>query len=195
LLLDVASRDFHPTILRLGTLFGLSPRPRFDLVVNLLTARAAATGKITVFNGQQWRPFLHVRDAARAFMLCMEAEPAVVAGEIFNVGDYNLNHRLTEVSELVAGIVPHVEVAHVDNGDQRNYRVSFDKIHSRLGFRTEITLEEGIRELYEWIKPNQTTDLSAAPQFNNQAMIREFAQSAAAQQSTLRMLQSLAECA
>jgi len=65
-------------------------------VVNLLTARAAATGKITVFNGQQWRPFLHVRDAARAFMVCMEAEPAVVAGEIFNVGDYNLNYRLTE---------------------------------------------------------------------------------------------------
>ena len=195
LLLEVASRDFHPTILRLGTLFGLSPRPRFDLVVNLLTARAAATGKITVFNGQQWRPFLHVRDAARAFMLCMEAEPAVVAGEIFNVGDYNLNHRLTDVSKLVASIVPHVEVAHVDNGDQRNYRVSFDKIHSRLGFRTEITLEEGIRELYEWIKPNHTIDLSAAPQFNNQAMIREFAQSAAAQQSTLRMLQNLAECA
>jgi hypothetical protein len=64
-----------------------------------------------------------------------------------------------------------------------------------LGFRTEITLEEGIRELYEWIKSNHTIDLSAAPQFNNQAMIREFAQSAAAQQSTLRMLQSLAECA
>src|SRR5882762_7372248 len=97
LLIEVASRDFHPTILRLGTLFGLSPRPRFDLVVNLLTARAAATGKITVFNGRQWRPFLHVRDAARAFILCMEAEPAVVAGEIFNVGDYNLNHRLTEI--------------------------------------------------------------------------------------------------
>jgi nucleoside-diphosphate-sugar epimerase len=195
LLLEVASRDFHPTILRLGTLFGLSPRPRFDLVVNLLTARAAATGKITVFNGQQWRPFLHVRDAARAFMLCMEAEPAVVAGEIFNVGDYNLNHRLADVSKLVASIVPHVEISHVDNGDQRNYRVSVDKIHCRLGFRTEITLEEGIRELYEWIKPNHTIDLSAAPEFNNQAMIREFAQSAAAQQSTLRMLQSLAECA
>ena len=139
--------------------------------------------------------FLHVRDAARAFMLCMEAEPGGVAGEIFNVGDYNLNYRLTDVSKLVAGIVPHVEVTHVDNGDQRNYRVSFDKIHSRLGFQTEITLEEGIRELYEWIKPNHTIDLSAAPQFNNQAMIREFAQSAAAQQSTLRMLQSLAECA
>src|SRR5258708_37985849 len=102
-------------------------------------------------------------------MVCMEAEPAVVAGEIFNVGDYNLNHRLTEVSELVASIEPHVEVAHVDNGDQRNYRVSFDKIHSRLGFRTEITLEEGIREVYERIKPNQTTDISPAAPFTNKA--------------------------
>ncbi len=61
--------------------------------------------------------------------------------------------------------------------------------------KSEIMLEEGIRELYEWIKPHHTIDLSAAPQFNNQAMIREFAQSAAAQQSTLRMLQNLAECA
>ena len=195
LLLDVASRDFYPTILRLGTLFGLSPRPRFDLVVNLLTARAAATGKITVFNGQQWRPFLHVNDAARAFMLCIEAESAVVAGEIFNVGDYRLNHQLSEVSEKVASIVPHVEVTRVDNGDQRNYRVSFDKIHSRLGFQCEITLEEGIRELYAWVRGNDIADLSVAPQFNNQAMIREFAQSAAAQQSTLRVLQTLAETA
>ena len=195
LLLDVASRDFYPTILRLGTLFGLSPRPRFDLVVNLLTARAAATGKITVFNGQQWRPFLHVNDAARAFMLCIEAESAVVAGEIFNVGDYRLNHQLSEVSEKVASIVPHVEVTRVDNGDQRNYRVSFDKIHSRLGFQCEITLEEGIRELYAWVRGNDIADLSVAPQFNNQAMIREFAQSAAAQQSSLRELQTLAETA
>src|SRR5258708_26875436 len=114
LLLDVASRDFHPTILRLGTLFGLSPRPRFDLVVNLLTARAAATGKITVFNGQQWRPFLHVRDAARAFMLCMEAEPAVVDGGMFNVGRYNLNHPLTRGSQLVTPILPQFEAAHRD---------------------------------------------------------------------------------
>src|SRR5437899_11877702 len=118
-------------------------------------------------------------------MLCMEGEAVVVAGEIFNMVDYNPNHRLTDFSKLVASIVPHVEVTRVDNGDQRNYRVSFDKIHSRLGFQCEITLEEGIRELYAWVRGNDIADLSVAPQFNNQAMIREFAQSAAAQQSTL----------
>ncbi len=194
LLQEVASASFHPTILRLGTLFGLSPRPRLDLVVNLLTARAVTTQKITVFNGQQWRPFLHVSDAARAFILCLEANPAVISGEIFNVGDYDLNHRLAEVSEKVARVVPYIEINHVDNGDERNYRVSFDKIHSRLGFRCEITLEQGIREMCAWVKANNVTDLAAA-QFNNQAMTRDFAHSAAAQQSTLRVLQMLAECA
>ena len=114
---------------------------------------------------------------------------------LFNLGDTRLNYTLTQVSQMILKMFPDTRVQHIEDTDRRNYRVSFDKIHSRLGFRTEITLEEGIRELYEWIKPNQTADLSVAPQFNNQAMIREFAQSAAAQQSTLRMLQNLAECA
>src|SRR5258708_15283651 len=73
LLLESKSADFHPTILRLATLFGVSPRPRFDLVVNLLTARAIRCGKITIFNGEQWRPFMHVHDAARAFIACLQA--------------------------------------------------------------------------------------------------------------------------
>src|SRR5207249_7406853 len=68
ILLNAADETFYPTILRLGTLFGLSPRMRFDLVVNLLTVRAVRLGKITIFNGHQWRPFLHVEDAARAFI-------------------------------------------------------------------------------------------------------------------------------
>ncbi len=118
----------------------------------------------------------------------------MISGEIFNVGDYDLNHRLAEVSEKVARVVPYIEINHVDNGDERNYRVSFDKIHSRLGFRCEITLEQGIREMCAWVKANNVTDLAAA-QFNNQAMTRDFAHSAAAQQSTLRVLQMLAECA
>src|ERR1700746_3674251 len=96
LLLEVASPDFHPTILRLGTLFGLSPRPRFDLVVNLLTARAATMGTITIFNEGQWRPFLHVEDAARAFVMALMAPTQTVSGQVFNVGDYTLNMRLKD---------------------------------------------------------------------------------------------------
>jgi nucleoside-diphosphate-sugar epimerase len=194
LLIAAGGPNFHPIVLRLGTLFGLSYRPRLDLVVNLLTARAAITGKITVFNGTQWRPFLHVSDAARAFILCLEANPGVVSGGIFNVGDYELNHQLMDISEKVAKVVPFVEISHVDNGDKRNYRVSFDKIHSRLGFRCERTLDEGIAEMYQWIKTTKISDVTAA-QFNNQAMMRAFAQTAEAQHSTFHALEALVRSA
>ena len=107
LLLAAKCADFCPTVLRLATLFGVSPRPRLDLVVNLLTARAVRTGKITIFNGEQWRPFMHVYDAARAFVICLETNsPGLISGEIFNVGSYELNHRLCELAEKIAKIIP-----------------------------------------------------------------------------------------
>lgn len=193
-LIAAADANFHPAILRFGTLFGLSPRPRLDLVINLLTAQAAITGKITIFNGTQWRPFLHVDDAGRAFIACLEANPRVVSGQIFNVGDYELNHQLREISEKVAKVVPHVETNHIENGDKRNYRVSFDKIHSRLGFRCEKTVDDGILEMYHWVKATKVTDVSAV-QFNNQAMTRAFAQTPEAQRSSFRVLEALARSA
>ncbi len=193
LLLEAASADFHPAILRLGTLFGLSARPRFDLVVNLLTARAAALGKITIFNGEQWRPFLHVYDAARAFVTALEAAPEDVSGEIFNVGDYRLNLRLSEVSRKIGAIAPSVQVEHVENGDKRNYRASFDKIHTRLGFRCERNLEFGIGEIYSAIISGQITDFTAS-RFNNQLVTQVFAESDRAAPSSMRMLANLAAC-
>jgi nucleoside-diphosphate-sugar epimerase len=194
LLFEAADVDFHPVVLRLGTLFGLSPRPRFDLVVNLLTARAATTGKITIFNGEQWRPFLHVRDAARAFVKCLEAPATLVSKEIFNVGDYGLNKRLSEVSAAIVDAVPTVEVQRVDNGDKRNYRVSFDKIHTRVGFVCETSLEEGIREIYEAIIEKRIDDFTAA-RFNNQAIMqaRKGVADNDGGKSSLRVLRALAE--
>ena len=194
LLIASAASNFCPTILRLGTLFGLSPRPRLDLVVNLLTAQAAVASKITIFNGSQWRPFLHVDDAGRAFIACLEANPLIVSGEIFNVGDYELNYQLREISTKVARVIPHVETTHIDNSDKRNYRVSFDKIHSRLGFRCEKTIDDGILEMYNWINAANITDLKAV-QFNNQAMTRAFAQTPEAQRSSFRDLEVLARSA
>ncbi len=191
LLLEAASPGVHPVILRLGTLFGLSPRRRFDLVVNLLSARAAALGKITIFNGEQWRPFLHVYDAARAFVTALEAAPEDISGEIFNVGDYHLNLRLSAVSHKIAEIAPAVEVECVENGDKRNYRASFDKIHTRLGFRCERTVEFGIREIYDAVLSRQIPDFTAS-QFNNQLVTQVFAQSDGAAQSSLRLLAKLA---
>jgi nucleoside-diphosphate-sugar epimerase len=190
LLIQAASENFQPVILRLGTLFGLSPRPRFDLVVNLLAAKAAAQGKITIFNGEQWRPFLHVHDAARAFVVALEGNPEALSGEIFNVGDYRLNLRLSQVSGKISELLPPVQVEHVHNGDKRNYRVSFDKIHTRLGFTCEKTIESGIREICEAVDSHQITDFTAE-RFNNHLVTKTFAESSSEEEPSLRLLTGL----
>lgn len=193
LLLQAKDADFHPTILRLATLFGVSPRPRFDLVVNLLTLRAVRMGKITIFNGDQWRPFMHVRDAARAFLACLEANNLdVVSGEIFNAGSFALNHRLSEIAGRISALLPEVSIEHIENDDRRNYRVSFDKIHSRLGFVCKLDLEQGIREMADMVRGSSVEDFSTE-MFNNRAMVRIYAQSADSERSSIRMLGSLAK--
>lgn len=192
LLLKAKCTDFHPTVLRLATLFGISPRPRFDLVVNLLTARAIRLGKITIFNGEQWRPFMHVHDAARAFVACLEPNNTdVVSGEIFNVGSYELNHRLSDVAREISEAIPTVEVERVENEDRRNYRVSFDKIHTRLGFVCERGLGQGIREIADMVRKSSIKDFSSE-MFNNHAMVRIYARNGHSEHSSIRLLEALA---
>jgi nucleoside-diphosphate-sugar epimerase len=146
-LLEAKSDSFHPTILRFATVFGNSFRPRFDLAVNLLTAKAHRDGVVTIFNGEQWRPFIHVRDVAEAIVTVLKAPESLVSGEIFNVGDSRLNFTLAQVADRIKQQFPAMKVEHVDNSDRRNYRVSFDKIKNHLGFHAGISLEEGIAEI------------------------------------------------
>jgi nucleoside-diphosphate-sugar epimerase len=146
-LLSAKSEEFHPTILRFATVFGLGYRPRFDLVVNLLTARAYQDGRITIFNGEQWRPFIHVRDVVEAIVRAMEAPVRILSGEIFNVGDANLNHTLQQVAEIIKQVFPGTSVENVANTDRRNYRVNFDKIRSRLGFSASYSVRNGVEDL------------------------------------------------
>jgi nucleoside-diphosphate-sugar epimerase len=152
ILLEAKTRDFCPVVLRLGTIFGHSYRPRFDLVVNLLVAKALKDKSITIRNKNQWRPFIHVYDAARVFVLCLEANPELIHGEIFNVGAYSLNLTLGQVAERIRAELPETQIEYVETEDPRNYRVSFDKIHTYLGFSSEKTLEEGIREIKEFLE-------------------------------------------
>lgn len=146
-LLDARSRSFHPTVLRFATVFGLAPRPRFDLVVNLLTAKAMQDGVITVYNGDQWRPFIHVHDVAAAVVDVFAAPLASVTGEIFNVGDDTLNFTLGQVAEKIREHIPHTRVEYVENADRRNYRVSFKKIRDCIGYTAKISLDDGILEI------------------------------------------------
>lgn len=146
-LLDAHSRTFHPTILRFATVFGLARRPRFDLVVNLLTAKAIQEGVITIFNGDQWRPFIHVSDVAAAVVETFAAPLESVSGEIFNVGDDRLNFTLAQVAEKIRALIPETRIEFVENADRRNYRVSFRKIRDCIGFTAACALEDGILEI------------------------------------------------
>ncbi len=147
-LLNMADGLFSPTILRLATVFGLSPRMRFDLVVNTLTMKAVRENKITLFGGEQWRPNVHVSDVARAIIAVMEAPLSQVGAEIFNVGSTENNFTISQLGQLVKTTLPSVAVTHEEShGDQRNYRVDCSKLASSLGFRTQVSVQQGIQEI------------------------------------------------
>ncbi len=165
-LLACSSDSFHPTILRFATVFGYSYRPRFDLVVNLLTARANQDKLITIYNGQQWRPFIHVWDIAAAIICALNAPLNLVSGEVFNVGDSRLNYTLSQIAEIIGSMFPGTRVEHIENEDRRDYRVAFDKIRNRLGFQCRWSLEEGILELKRALDEKTITDYKD-PYYNN----------------------------
>jgi nucleoside-diphosphate-sugar epimerase len=171
-LLRERSDTFHPTVLRLATVFGISYRPRFDLVVNFLTGQAYSKRLITIFNAQQWRPFIHVDDAAEGFLRVLRAPVPVVSGEIFNLGDSRLNYTLGQVAEHIRAAFPDTRVEHIENADQRDYRVSFDKIGNMVGFRCARQLSDGIRELKAAFEQGSIKD-HMDPLYHNQRHLRE----------------------
>jgi nucleoside-diphosphate-sugar epimerase len=159
--------DVSPTILRLGTIFGWSRRMRFDLVVNLLTAKAVLEEDIPVYGGKQFRPLVHVHDAARAFVHVLEADRKRVDHEIFNVGENNLNYQIEQVGRIVEDSVHDAEVRFVEHKeDERTYRVNFDKIHEHLGWEAEYDISDGVEEIREWMLTEEVTDYGA-DQFRN----------------------------
>jgi nucleoside-diphosphate-sugar epimerase len=169
LLLSRREPDFHPVILRLGTAFGWSRRPRFDLVVNLLAAKAHFENKAVIYNGKQWRPFVHVEDLARAFEVALFAPLRAVSGEIFNVGDDRMNHRLDEVGDALKSLRSSAEVIRESTPDVRDYRVSFNKIRSRLGFRAKVTLLDGMREISNALEQGAVDDYLSPAYHNHRA--------------------------
>ncbi len=140
--------NFHPTILRLATLYGLAPRMRFDLVINLLTREAVVGNGAKIFSGEQWRPLVHVRDAARAFALALTAPAEQVSGRIFNVGSNEQNVQFKDLGALLARTLPGAAIETVPQPpDLRDYRVCFDRIREELGFTPAFTPADGIAEI------------------------------------------------
>jgi nucleoside-diphosphate-sugar epimerase len=148
----LADDSFSPIILRNATAYGLSPRMRFDLVLNNLVAWACTTGKVFIkSDGSPWRPIVHIEDISRAFIAALEAPREQVHNQAFNVGKNTENYQIRELAEFVAEIVPDCQIAFAaDAGpDKRNYRVDFSKIAKTLpGFQPEWDARRGVRELF-----------------------------------------------
>lgn len=139
-----------PTVLRFSTVFGVSGRMRFDLLINDFVKTGLKDRKIEIYNADSWRPYLHVRDICRAIVMVMEASPRLVSREIFNVGSNEMNYRKREIFEFVKDLIPELEYVDIGAGpDIRSYRVSFNKIETTLGFRPTVDVSQGIEEIYE----------------------------------------------
>lgn len=153
-ILQLSSNDFSVTFLRLGTVFGYSHRMRFDLIINIMTMYAINRKKIIVLGGgKQWRPLVHVRDVARAFICASNAPLEKINGQAFNVGSTDQNFQVYQVANIIKQVVPeNIEIEFApDDTDKRNYKVNFDKITDSLGYSTKYNVEYGINEVYEAI--------------------------------------------
>jgi len=138
---------FHPTVLRMATLFGLSPRLKNDTLVHQFVWDAITKKKIDVYGGNLWRPLVHVSDAADAILFCLEFDEAKLCSRIFNVGDDGLNFTKMDIAKTVTSYLPETSITSVDVKDPRNYKVSFKKIKSTLGFNVSRSLDDGILEV------------------------------------------------
>jgi nucleoside-diphosphate-sugar epimerase len=148
----MADDDFSPTFLRNATAYGPSPRMRFDLVLNNLAALAWTTREIRMTSdGTPWRPLVHLLDICEAIACCLDAPRDIVHNQIFNVGDNKANYQVKEIAQIVAEVFPDCKLTFgSSNGDNRSYRVSFDKIHAKLpGFRCTRDAWTGATQLRE----------------------------------------------
>jgi len=149
----LADDRFSPTFLRNATAYGVSPRLRFDLVLNNLTAWAYAKGRVHIkSDGTPWRPIVHIEDIARAFLAVLTARRELVHNEAFNVGQTEENYRIRELAEIVQDVVPgaHIDYARDGGPDPRCYRVDFGKIHRLLPeFKPQWNARRGAQELHD----------------------------------------------
>ncbi len=167
---ELAGDSFSPTFLRNGTVYGLSPRMRFDTVLNDLVGAAVATGKVTVLSdGKPWRPVVHVEDVARSFQAVLEAHLGDVHNEAFNNGAEHLNRQIIELAEITTSVVEgcELEVMNRPSADQRTYKADFSKFARTFpDFAFKWTADEGARDLAAGFKSiGLTRELYEDPRF------------------------------
>jgi nucleoside-diphosphate-sugar epimerase len=152
-ILDLRNKvDYHPTILRFATAFGLSPRMRFDLTISEFVKELALGKELTVYDADTWRPYCHVKDFARLIFRVIEESPMKVSFEVFNAGGDDNNFTKKKIVDLILKKLPRANVKYQNfGGDPRNYRVNFAKVKKVMNFEPKYSVEYGIDELIETI--------------------------------------------
>ncbi len=151
--------DFIPTALRFSTVYGLSPRMRFDLTVNEFIREVAFGRELVIFGEQFWRPYCHVEDLALSCIKVLESPADKVNHNVFNVGDTKENYQKKMIAEEILKIVPDAKIKYVQKQeDPRDYRVDFTKIKNELGFTITKTVPQGLSEIYEILNYGLLTD-------------------------------------
>ncbi|HRN91389.1 MAG TPA: NAD(P)-dependent oxidoreductase [Ferruginibacter sp.] len=159
LLNDRKDAKMCSTALRFSTVYGFSPRIRFDLTVNEFTRNAAIHGEQEIWGAQFWRPYCHVDDLARSVVLVLESDESKVRANVFNVGSTEENYNKGMIIEEVCKVVPNTRVHYVESAeDPRDYRVNFDKIKNELGYTITKTVPDGVREIYTLLKTGIVID-------------------------------------
>lgn len=159
--------DFSPTVLRISTAYGISPRMRFDLTISEFTRTLASGDELLVYDADTWRPYCHVHDISGAIMTVLEADASKTRGEVFNVGHSDENYTKRMVVDAVQG---HLNGAgrlsfHEGGVDPRNYRVSFDKIQARLGYEPEFRIPLSVGNLVRAVQAGVFDDVDGRPGF------------------------------
>jgi nucleoside-diphosphate-sugar epimerase len=147
------SSNFSPTSLRFSTVYGMSPRMRFDLTVNEFTKELALCKELVVFGEQFWRPYCHVSDFSNAMLKVLQAPQEKIAHEVFNVGDTGENYTKQMIVEAIRKQIPNCQVKYVKTAeDPRDYRVDFSKIKNVLGFKITKRVPDGIKEIKDIVQ-------------------------------------------
>ena len=148
--LTLANKNFIVTVLRKATVYGFSYRMRFDLAINGMVRALYKFGKIRVMrDGTQWRPFIHIKDVANAYITVLEADAELVNKEIFNVGSDEQNIQIFNLAKMVAEACnQEFKYEWYGDPDKRSYKVSFKKIREKLGFKAKYTIKDGAREVW-----------------------------------------------
>lgn len=150
-----------PLLFRFATLYGISPRTRFDLIVNQFVLEAWTKRELLIYQRGYSRSFVHVRDVIRGIMIGIEAPEKTIRGQVFNLGSESGNHTKDEIVSMILKRLPETWVRYKDltfGGDMRDITVSFEKIRSQLGFETELSVDDGVREVLHALQDGLISD-------------------------------------